>query len=420
MEKKLNVSANIIWNTAGSLVYFACQWLLNVLVVRFSDDFTNAGILSLSMSISGIFYVISLFNVRNYQASDSDGIFSSEDYVFHRILTCLFSFILCVSFVLINGYNLITALSIIAFMIFKVVEAMADVFHGEAQKIWRLDIAGKSSILRGILLVLVFSAALILSDSLPLSLFLMSVTAIIPLIFYDCLSLKKLINLRLRFNKSQIIRLTKICIPMVGYGLCINSIIPLAKYFIDFYHGEDVLGPYATVSAVAVLIQTMVSLIFTPLIGVFNENHRANDKKAMTSLLLKLVAFLIAITLLAMLLVLLIGEPVMSLVFGKEIIPYVYLLYPTIIASALTALVWLLGMILVVMRSMASLICGAFIGTAFSLVICILIIPSAPYFGANLAIILSFAVISAIYIAKYIHYLFSKSENGVSEVYNAN
>lgn len=420
MKKNLNVTANIIWNTLGSVFYCGCQWLLNVSVVRFSDDFSNAGILSLAMSISAIFFVISLFNVRNYQVSDSDNLYSPEDYVFHRILTCLLSFIMCAVFVLINGYNLTITLSVLSFMAFRVIEAIADVFHGEAQKIWRLDIAGKSCIIRGVLFIAVFTVTIILSDSLPLALFLMALATVIPLIFYDYASIKKLINLKLHLNKSKIVSLTKICLPMVGYGLCINSIIPLAKYFIDFYHGENVLGPYSTVSAVAVLVQTLVLLIFTPLIAIFNDEYRKGNKRAMNLLLLKLTSLLIAITLVSLLLVLLVGKPVMALVFGEEIIPYVYLLYPTIIASSLTALVWLLGMILVVMRSMACLICGALIGTVISLVICVLTVPSDAYFGANLAIILSFAIISIFYISKYLIFLFSKSENDTSEVQNVN
>ena len=38
---------NMLWNSAGSIVYLGCQWLITVLVVRLTVGYDAAGLLSL-------------------------------------------------------------------------------------------------------------------------------------------------------------------------------------------------------------------------------------------------------------------------------------------------------------------------------------------------------------------------------------
>jgi O-antigen/teichoic acid export membrane protein len=198
------------------------------------------------------------------------------------------------------------------------------------------------------------------------------------------------------------------CLPLLIYGICTNSIVSGARYFIELIHGEQALGYYATVSTVAVLVQAMVTMIFTPLIGVFNEAYNDGDKKRVTGLLLKLVALLTGVTLVAMIAIYFLGDFAMTLVFGEGIRPYVYLLYPTVIASCITAFMWLMGMLLVVMRDTRTLMGGAIVGIVLSVTLCLLLIPDSCYTGANIAIITALSLISIIYLIRFLVYLFNK------------
>jgi len=409
--KENKIADNILWNTVGSLFYLVCQWLLGVFVVRLSGSYGDAGILSLAMSIATFFSVITLFNVRNYQVSDSKGEYSSSDYVFHRIVTCVLSFVLCVIFVLINSYDLVTSLSVIAYMLVKLVEGFADVLHGEAQKKWRLDIAGKSFIMRGILLISSFSITVWLTKKLALAIFMMAIATLVPLIAYDFFAVRKVESFSLKqIDKKSLLSLSKTCLPMVIYGAAINAIVPFARYILEFYHGTESLGYYASVSTIAVLVQAFVTFVFTPLIGLFENAASIGNKKAMLTLLLKLVALLIGVTAVALVAIAFFGEFAMVLMFGEEIRAYVYLLYPTIIASCLTAFVWLMGMLLVVIRDSVTLLVGAVIGFALGVVIAFVMIPQNEYLGTNMSIIAAFALISLVYIVRFIIYFFKNKE----------
>ena len=399
----------------GSTFYLGCQWLLTVLVVRLFDNadqaYEAAGILSLCLSITGIFFIICLFNVRNYQVTEKEGLYTDGDFVFHRILTCLVAFVSCAVFVLIGGYSPYVTLCVLLYMFFKCIEAMLDVYHGIAQTVWRLDIAGKSYVIRGILLIFTFFVTLKLSQNLALSILLMSVACLIPTLLYDVRLISRLKQVKIKASLGKAKSLTVVCIPMVLYGICMNSILPVARLLLEHYHGEITLGYYSTVSTVAVLVQSLVSFVFSPLINLFSDAYQKQDKKAISSLFVKLILLLAGVTALAL------GASfvaehfkLLSLVFGSEIEPYAYLLYPTMLASCMTALIWLLGMILVVMRDMKTLFWGSFAGLLLCVLLGALTIQKTVYFGTNLAVLASLALIAVIFLIRFFVYLFSKKE----------
>jgi O-antigen/teichoic acid export membrane protein len=123
------------------------------------------------------------------------------------------------------------------------------------------------------------------------------------------------------------------------------------------------------------------------------------------------------LTLAAFLATALLGEFVLGLIFGEEIIPYVYLLYPTVISSALIATVTLLGMILVVIRDSKTLLGGSVFGFAIAAALSAILIKDMMYTGTNIAVIVSLSVILIIYLVRFLAYLFKKPKthclNGV-------
>ena len=60
----------MLWNSAGSITYLACQWLVTVLIVRLSNGYDAAGLLSLAMSVTGTFGTFANYKMGTYQISD--------------------------------------------------------------------------------------------------------------------------------------------------------------------------------------------------------------------------------------------------------------------------------------------------------------------------------------------------------------
>ena len=390
---------NIIWNTVGNIFYLGCQWLLSVIVVRISGSYADAGVLSLAMSVTGIFVILSGFNVRNYQVSDLENRYTQADYQAHRCITCIVGFVLCMVFALCNNYKAAVALSIIGYMLMRTVEALADVFHGILQKQWRFDIIGKSCLYRGVALLLVFSLVYKVSANLWLSLFSMALLTSVVFVLYDFRLVCRLTKVSSSFNNEKLIQLTKDCLPLLVYIFFLNLIVPTARFFIERYHGEEILGYYGSVASIAVIVQATVGLIFTPLNGIISGYYVKGNNKAILRLSGKVIILLLLVTLAVLAGAWLLGEPVLVLLFGESIAPYVWLLYPTIIASCLMGLVWFLGMLLTIMRSMHSLIVGAAAGFMVCVSLCLALIPKAAYNGANIANIAGLLMVAALYMA---------------------
>lgn len=409
MSKAL-VANNILWNTIGNIFYLGCQWLLSVVVVRISGSYVDAGVLTLAISITNIFATLAAFSVRNYQVSDLSEKYSQSDYIAHRIITCATAVVLCTLFTLISGCRLGVALSIIAYMLMRTVEAFADVVHGILQKKWRLDIVGRSCIYRGVILIASFALVYKVLGQLSIALLIMSILTAAIFLLYDFWTVRKLTDISFRFNKRNFLNLSRDCLPVLGYSLFLNSIVLTARFFIERYHGEEMLGYYGSVSTIAVIVQTASNLILTPLNGTISEYYAHGRRKEILRLSGKVILLLAALTGIALAGASLLGEFALMLLFGETIRAYAYLLIPTILASCLTGLVWFLGMLLTIMRQMKALIIGVALGFVACAALSIALIPELAFEGANIAVITAFTVTAGVYSFNTVSHL--KNETG--------
>lgn len=95
---QLSVKANMLWNSLGSMTYLACQWLITIVVVRLSSGYEDAGLLSLAMSVVGIFGTFANYKMGTYQISDISRENTLGEYMGFRCLTLAGSFVACMAY----------------------------------------------------------------------------------------------------------------------------------------------------------------------------------------------------------------------------------------------------------------------------------------------------------------------------------
>lgn len=164
-SKKLTIRQSILWNTCGSLSYLGVQWLLTVLTTRLLG-YEEAGILSLAMSVTNVFYAISIYGIKNFQVSDTEDKYSSAAYLSSRLVTGFGSLCLCVLFLAVGGYRMYQSVCIFHYMCFKLSESFFDVCTGFYQKNWRMDLMGKSMVMRAAAMFVLFTVSVILTRDL--------------------------------------------------------------------------------------------------------------------------------------------------------------------------------------------------------------------------------------------------------------
>ena len=361
-EKKVRtVQQNMLFNTVGSLIYYVCQWLISVIIVRVSG-FGDAGLLSLAMSATAAPAIVGLFNVRSYQVSDMDGQYTDREYMRSRVYTNVLSVVACLLVVLYYGYSLDKAIIIMSFMGFKVVEGMADVYYGIDQKNERMDYAGISLTIRGIGSVVIFFAAFIIvgnvslimmSDTQPISdtmfvtvrllisIVAMSLFSLGVVLFYDRRKVKRYVEetpIDKAVMRKQVKSLLITCFPLAVVAFLNNMSLTIPKLYLEQFFGEKVMGIYSSVASPTIVIQLAATTLFAPLIPPLTVEFNNGNKKNFLSGLKKFALLIGAITIAALIGSKLLAHWGLVLLFETDIEPYVYLFIPVIIVSILIAI----------------------------------------------------------------------------------
>lgn len=150
MAKELSVKQNLLYNTVGSIIYLGCQWLITIIVVHLGN-FDMAGNLTIAISLSNTFSTIATYGMKNYQVSDTNGTYTSSEYISTRIITCIASLLFAILFLALNSHYTFSQFGIIlTYIIYRIIEAFVDVLQGIQQKALRMDYIGISLVLRGV------------------------------------------------------------------------------------------------------------------------------------------------------------------------------------------------------------------------------------------------------------------------------
>lgn len=333
------IAKNTIWNLIGSFTYYFSQWLMTVLVVRLSGSYEEAGIYGLANSVCNIFAMVSSFSVRTYQVTDIDNKFSNGEYVTFRFITCGTALLILPVYLIIMGYSPYIFFTALCFMLIKTCEALTDVIHGIFQKDWRLDIACRSLLIRGIANLAVFSATEYLLKNLVLSLLLTAAVSLILALIIDFKPCFSMYEVKIDFKDSKIWRLCLYCVPMFLHGILSTLIANIPRLYGQSILGEEMFGFYSSVAAPAVVVQFAAGNLFGPCVPILSEQLKAKDR-AIFKTILRIAMIILGVGIVAVLGFYWLGDWFLELIFGGEILPYTGLLIPAIIASVLTAAFW--------------------------------------------------------------------------------
>ena len=347
-ENRLSVRSSVMWNTAGSIFYYFCQWLMTAFVVRISGV-DAAGILALCISAGNVFVAIANFGMHNFQASDTRNAYSFDSYLSSRCVSGGLALASSILYVLLSGFSAEKGAAIVLFFLYRYSESVEDVYYAAFQKSWRVDIAGKSMLLRGLLSIGLFTAVLAASDNLALTIFVMGLCCMAAVFLYD--GRKGRIYRTGRAEKKEVKALLKECLPLAFYYL-LNTFVPMApRLLMDPVLGSYKLGVYGSIATPTAVIQMIAIYAFNPFITLFAEEMDRGDLSGFRRTLARCLLWLFGISAAAAAAGLLIGRWGLAILYGEEIASYSRLLTPLILVASLMAFAWLLGGVLIAIRS---------------------------------------------------------------------
>lgn len=382
------MGVGMLWNAAGSTVYFVCQWLLGILAVRLSG-YADAGDLSLAMSISNVISTLALYGVRNYQVADIHNRIPNGVYVSTRIITSGAAYVATIILIAYSHYPPKTNAAVLLYCLFRMTEAAVDVLHGIDQKSNRLDAVGKSFLFRGVAFLTAFWVTMRLTHNVIWAIIMMTVAVLPVVLWFDYPITDSISCLTPQWSHKDIFRLLKDSTPLVCYLLLMAATATLPRYFLERLYGNEILGIYSSVSAPTIIIQVAATYMFNPLVPIFSKYYMEKNKKEFHQLFLKVTALILILSAGAILAGSLLGKFGLSLLFGAEILSYYDLLSPAILNTSITAWVWFLCAALTVMHENRGLILANITALAACLICSPLLIQRFGVQGTNYSNILA-------------------------------
>lgn len=334
--ERMDYKKQALYNTVGNVVYMGCLWILSVVTVRCSG-FEDAGVFSLAMSIGNIFFFIAMYGIRSFQASDTIHEYSGLVYYKTRIITIIISLLLCVAYLAFTGYDFYTQAAILLYLVFKCVEAASDVVFGELQRVGHLEVCGISMSLKGFLSVIVFTLLLIASHNLNIALTGIIGLTILFLMLYEWKAYLKYRDPMEKKNAGNVRALLIAGFPMLLTTLFPIIVTAVPRLMLEAQMGKEILGIYSSISTPTVLITTIVPNMLCPIMTYYGECYQ--EKKYLKILKMLWISILgtVLLGVMACIMAYFLGDLVLGLVFGTQVLPYMYIFIPMIIATTVYA-----------------------------------------------------------------------------------
>ena len=346
---QLSVKANMLWNSLGSMTYLVCQWLITIVVVRLSSGYEDAGLLSLAMSVVGIFGTVANYKMGTYQVSDIMRENSLGEYLGFRCLTLSGSFVLCIIYAWVTCSRT-AVVTVTLFYMFKAVGLVIDVLHGEDQINRRMDYIGKSFMLQGFSTLIAFVVVYGCTHSLDLSIIAMLLAASMVLVLFDVPHSRRFSRVTVTVSVKKSLFFLRTSLPAVIASVAASAIFTIPKQYLAMVSGDAALGIYASVAAPALVIQMGAQYLYVPLLDLFPRLFFEGNRKGFLALLFKTVIGVICVAVVCSIALEFFGGWALQLLFGESIASYVYLLQPVVLSTAINAFLWFFGDLLITIR----------------------------------------------------------------------
>ncbi|MCR5272285.1 MAG: oligosaccharide flippase family protein [Lachnospiraceae bacterium] len=394
--KKKSIIQNIFFNTFGSIFYYGCQWLITVLVVRIAG-YEEGGNYNLAMTFTAGLGIFALYNTRQFQVSDVTGDYLDKTYISTRILSSATALLACLFALIFNDYSSYQFMIIIMYMLFKIGEAIVDVFHGIDQKAGRMDLVCYSFITRGILMLASFCGVLYVTKNQVYAVLAMAATTFAVIFAYDIpmanrfRDREKERELFKSVGKEQVKKLMVVLFPLVVVGVTNNLSVTLPKVFLERFLGTEALGYYSSVATPSTVVQLAASTVFVPLLTPLASRLHADDWDGFNSILKKVSIAFVAAFAVAMIGSFLFGDWFLKLLF-EDIDDYTYLFVPVVASALLISINASLFSVCTVLREIKGQVAVGITGLVISVLSSIVAIQAIGMDGVIVSLYLSLGI----------------------------
>ena len=342
-----------IWNSLGSLLQSAISPVLLIVITRL-NGIEDSGLFSFALSLSVVFWAVSLWGGRTYQVSDIKREFSSGGYVAVRFVASLIVAISAVAFCFLNGYNTTKTGLIMILVTFKILESIADSLYGVLQIHHKLYIAGISLTMKAMLGFAAFMAVDIVTKNVIYGTLAILLINMLIIFLYDILWVRRVetISISKKLCKEYITQAVVIMkhtsVVFVVMFLTMFS-LNIPRYFLDKSH-PDQIGYFGIMAMPITLLGLFISFIIQPNVVNLSELLAKGKLKEFARIVGKINQITFGMGVLSVVLSYLIGVWMLNVIFGININNFRLDLTIMAIGAAANAFVSIYVNLLIIMR----------------------------------------------------------------------
>ncbi len=348
--------SSYLWNMFAGVIN-AGQSVLILIVLGRTGSIEDAGVFAIAWAIANLVVIAGKYGVRNYQVTDIEQKYSFKEYAWTRVVTCMIMAVL-IGYYLVKGIFFLgwsnSKTMIVGLMcLWKMIDAIEDVFYGDYQQKGRLDVGAKATAVRMGISLLVLLVVLIANGSLLNALIAAIVSSGILMVVFVHVTISEFespFHLENAVSWANVKVLLVQCFPIFVAGYIGMYLGNAGKYAIDAYLDEAAQACYNYVFMPVFVIPLFSSFLYQPILVSIASDWNDGKIPAFQMKIKKQSLRILLLTVLCMAGGYVLGVPVLSWLYGTDLSEYRNVLVILLFGGGMMAMQSFLGVVLVTMR----------------------------------------------------------------------
>ena len=343
------------WNLISSLfnsgytaiLYFFVGWIIGGNAV---------GLISIASAYAYQCLSLGVFGVRNVQASDVKKDYMFSDYFYLRILSCTLMYAVLLYYTFFQGYSFDKLSVVFVFGLFKSIEAIEDLYHGEYQRYDRLDIGCILQASRYFISLIVFVVLLFISKNLILAFLLSTMLTAVLCYIQNAWIIHEFVNEKKQFVFSKVRKLFFICLPICLGNSVSTYIVNMPKYAIDEIGNDLMQTHYGYLVLPILTINLLSAVIYRPIVNKLSRYYYEGKYRCFFKEMLKQIFIIGTLTLIIVAGGYLVGLRLLGLIYGVDLMQYMPAFIVMLIGGGLNTVSAFLVIVLTIQRAQNELL----------------------------------------------------------------
>lgn len=359
-DKKIEKDS-YLWNMIGSIL-MAFQSVVMLIILTRTVGLVEAGVFTIAYANANLFLTIGKYGMRYFQVSDVNCQFNFGEYLATRFITSTMMMFVSISYVVYvginNDYSDEKKMVILWMCLFKMVDAVEDVFHGYYQKNNRLDVAAKAMTLRLGSTIIVFCVGMIILMDMLSALMIATIFTLGIFIIFTIWISNDFGFYEEKVKIKNVIILLKKCFPLFIGSFLSFYIGNAPKYAIDDVLNDELQACYGFIAMPVFVVGLLNGFIFNPVLYQMSVMWNKREIKKFVKRIFLQIMVLIGITVVCMLGAFLGGIPILSVLYNTDLSQYKSELLILLLGGGFLGISGFLNTIITVIRFQNSIMWG--------------------------------------------------------------